>query len=153
MADTYAVKRTSLLVSARRECLSVFAPLPSCWRRKWHPTPVLLPGKSHGRRNLVGYSPWGCKESDTTERVHFHFPPAVWVGLPTTMDCAEHLDKTHTHSQRSRLSQTSGCLAPSGYSICIFAGCALCHKANMGLLFLCTMNQFLKCVQIQFRQI
>ena len=37
------------------------------WRRKWQPTPVLLPGKSHGWRNLVGYSPWGCKESDTTE--------------------------------------------------------------------------------------
>ena len=41
------------------------------WRRKWQPTPVLLPGESHGRRSLVGYSPWGCKESDTTERLHF----------------------------------------------------------------------------------
>ena len=39
-----------------------------CWRRKWHPTPVLLPGKSHGWRSLVGYCPWGRKESDTTER-------------------------------------------------------------------------------------
>ena len=37
------------------------------WRRKWQPTPVFLPGKSHGRRSLVGYSPWGRKESDTTE--------------------------------------------------------------------------------------
>ena len=43
------------------------------WRRQWHPTPVLLPGKSHGRRSLVGCSPWGCEESDTTERFHFHF--------------------------------------------------------------------------------
>ena len=41
------------------------------WRRKWQPTPVRLPGKSHGWRNLVGYSPWGRKESDTTERLHF----------------------------------------------------------------------------------
>ena len=40
------------------------------WRRKWHPTPVFLPGKSHGRRSLVGYSPWGQKESDTTEWLH-----------------------------------------------------------------------------------
>ena len=40
---------------------------------KWHPTPVLLPGKSHGRRSLVGCSPWGHWESDTTERLHFHF--------------------------------------------------------------------------------
>ena len=43
------------------------------WRRKWQPTPVLLPGKSHGQRSLVGYSPWGRKELDTTERLHFHF--------------------------------------------------------------------------------
>ena len=42
-------------------------------RRQWHPTPVLLPGKSHGRRSLVGFSPWGRKESDTTERLHFYF--------------------------------------------------------------------------------
>ena len=41
------------------------------WRRKWKPTPVLLPGKSHGWRSLVGYSPWGRKESDATERLHF----------------------------------------------------------------------------------
>ena len=37
------------------------------WRGKWQPTPVFLPGKSHGQRSLVGYSPWGCKESNTTE--------------------------------------------------------------------------------------
>ena len=42
-------------------------------RRQWQPTPVLLPGNSHGRRSLVGCSPWGRKESDTTERLHFHF--------------------------------------------------------------------------------
>ena len=40
---------------------------------QWHPTPVLLPGRSHGRRSLVGCSPWGRKELDTTERLHFHF--------------------------------------------------------------------------------
>ena len=43
------------------------------WRRQWHPTPVLLPGKSHGWRSLVGCSPWGREESDTTEQLHFHF--------------------------------------------------------------------------------
>ena len=42
-------------------------------RRQWHPTPVLLPGKSHGWRTLVGCSPWGREESDTTARLHFHF--------------------------------------------------------------------------------
>ena len=43
------------------------------WRRQWHPTPVLLPGKSHGWSSLVGYSAWGRKESDMTEWLHFHF--------------------------------------------------------------------------------
>ena len=42
-------------------------------RRQWHPTPVLLPGKSHGWRSLVGCSPRGRQESDTTEQLHFHF--------------------------------------------------------------------------------
>ena len=40
------------------------------WRRKWQPTPVFLPGESHGGSSLVGYSPWGPKELDTTERLH-----------------------------------------------------------------------------------
>ena len=44
------------------------------WRRRqWRPTPGLLPGKSHGRRSLVGCRPWGHWELDTTERLHFHF--------------------------------------------------------------------------------
>ena len=42
-------------------------------RRQWHPSPVLLPGKSHGQRSLEGCSPWGRQESATTERLHFHF--------------------------------------------------------------------------------
>ena len=43
------------------------------WRRQWHPTPILWPGKSHGRRSLVGCSPWGSEELDTTEWLHFDF--------------------------------------------------------------------------------
>ena len=48
-------------------------PMLPLWRRQWHPTPELFPGKSHGPRSLVGCSPWGHKESDTTERLHFNF--------------------------------------------------------------------------------
>ena len=60
---------------SNHEFLSYFRWLaPQSWRRQWHPTPVLLPGKSHGRRGLVGCSPWGREESDTTEQLHFHFP-------------------------------------------------------------------------------
>ena len=43
------------------------------WRRKWQPTPVLLPGESRGRGSLVGCGPWGHHELDTTEQLHFHF--------------------------------------------------------------------------------
>ena len=52
-------------------CLQCRRPGFDPWRRKWQPTPVFLPGKSHGQRILVGYSPWGHKELDTTERLHF----------------------------------------------------------------------------------
>ena len=50
------------------------------WRRKWQPTPVFLPGESHGRRNLMGYSPRGRKELDRTEWLHFHFHNRMQVG-------------------------------------------------------------------------
>ena len=43
------------------------------WRREWLPTLVFLPGEFHGQRGLIGYSPWGRKESDATEKLHFHF--------------------------------------------------------------------------------
>ena len=50
---------------------------------KWQPTPVFLPGESHGQRSLVGYSPWGCKESDTTERLHLPSPQTSLYLSPT----------------------------------------------------------------------
>ena len=62
------------------------------WRRQWHPTPVLLPGKSHGWRSLVGCSLWGHEESDTTERLHFHLSFSyigVGNGNPPQCSCLE----------------------------------------------------------------
>ena len=62
------------------------------WRRQWHPTPVLLPGKSHGWRSLVGCSPRGREESDTTERLHFHFSLSCIAegnGNPLQRSCLE----------------------------------------------------------------
>ena len=67
--------------------------LTVAWRRQWHPTQVLLPGKSHGWRSLVGCSPWGCEESDTTERLHFHFSLSCigeGNGNPLQCSCLEH---------------------------------------------------------------
>ena len=62
------------------------------WRRWWHPTPVLLLGKSHGQGSLVGCSPWGREESDTTEWLPFHF--SLWCigegnGNPLQCSCLE----------------------------------------------------------------
>ena len=61
-------------------------------RRQWQPTPVLLTGKAHGERSLVGCSPWGHKELDTTEWLHFHF--SRWCigegnGNPLQCSCLE----------------------------------------------------------------
>ena len=59
------------------------------WRRQWQPTPVLLPGKSHGQRSLVGCSPWGCEELNTTERLHFHFSiSCTGEGNGNTLQCS-----------------------------------------------------------------
>ena len=61
-------------------------------RRQWQPTPVLLPRKSHGRRSLVGCSPWGCYQSDMTEQLHFHFSPSCigeGNGNPLQCSCLE----------------------------------------------------------------
>ena len=59
------------------------------WRRQWHPTPVLLPGKSHGWRSLEGCSPWGRQESDTTEGLHFCFSlSCIGEGNGTPLQCS-----------------------------------------------------------------
>ena len=66
--------------------------LPLYQRRQWHPTPVLLPGKSRGRRSPVGCSPWGCSESDRTELLQFHFSPSCigeGNGNPLQYSCLE----------------------------------------------------------------
>ena len=58
-------------------------------RRRWYPTPVLLSGKSHGRRGLVGCSPWGRWESDTTEWLHFSFSlSCIGEGNGNTLQCS-----------------------------------------------------------------
>ena len=69
------------------------------WRRKWHPTPVLLPGESHARRSLVGCSPWGRKESDTTKQ------------LTPTCTCLNISWETHpTSSPFSETKVVAGCV-------------------------------------------
>ena len=77
------------------------------WRRRWHPTPVLLPGKSHGWRSLVGCSSWGRWGLDTMEQLHFHFSRSCigeGNGNPLQCSCLENprdlmlsLSKNNTH--------------------------------------------------------
>ena len=58
-------------------------------RRQWHPTPVLLLGKSYGRRSLLGCNPWGRQESDTTDRLHFHFSlTCIGEGNGSPLQCS-----------------------------------------------------------------
>ena len=70
--------------------MNKIVPFTETWRRRrWHPTPVLLPGKSHGRRSLVGCSPLGCEESDTTELLHFHFSlSCIGEGYGNPLQCS-----------------------------------------------------------------
>ena len=60
------------LTRASRSLKKVKAHCYSVPRRQWQPTPVLVPGKSHGWRSLMGYGPWGCEDSDTTERARMY---------------------------------------------------------------------------------
>ena len=68
------------------------------WTRKWQPTPVFLPGKSHGPRSLIGYSPWGLKESDTTKRLHFTFKVFIEFVTVLLVLCFDFLADRHVGS-------------------------------------------------------
>ena len=106
-----------------------------------HPTPVLLPGKSHGRRSLVGCSPWGCEESDTTERLHFHFSLSCigeGNGNPLQCSCLENprdggawwaavsgVAQSWTRLKRLSSSSSSGASALPGDPVVTCLGCPL----------------------------
>ena len=75
-------------------------------RRKWQPTPISLPGESHGQRSLGGYiSPRGHKKSDTTERLHFHFHFLYCIG--SAISSSLFLSEANTR-RRSEWKQDSG---------------------------------------------
>ena len=99
------------------------------WRRRWHPTLVLLPGKSHGWKSLVGCSPWSWEESDTTERLHFHFSLSCTGegnGNPLRYSCLENpRDKGAwwaavygVAQSRTRLTRLSSSSSSSSSGIC-----------------------------------
>ena len=98
-------------------------------RRQWHPTPVFLPGKFHGRRSLVGCRLWGREESDTTERIDFHFSLSCigeGNGNPLQCSCLESPReggalmpfedgwKGSANEKLQTLHSSSGCLLTAG---------------------------------------
>ena len=101
--------------------ISFWTLLVITWRGQWQPTPVLLPGKSHGRRSLVGCSPWGREELDMTEQLHFHFSHSCigeGNGNPLQCSCLENprdrgalwaavYGVTQSRTQLKRLSSSS----------------------------------------------
>ena len=77
---TYLIKKINILLITENKMkhickrkISIYSFCLLSWRRQWQATPVLLPRKSQGWRSLAGCSPWDRCESDTTERLHFHF--------------------------------------------------------------------------------
>ena len=122
------------------------------WRRQWHPTPVLLPGKSHGWRSLAGYNPWGCEESDMTERLHFHFSLSCTGegnGNPLQCSCLENpwdggawwatvYGVTQNRTLSKRLSSSSSIHTYIYIYILIFFSIMVYHKVlTIDYCFLC----------------
>ena len=93
--------------------------------RQWHPTPLLLSGKSHGRRSLVGCSPWGHYESDMTERLHFPFSLSCigeGNGNPLQYSCLENPRDggawaAPSRTRLMRLSSSSSCIGGIFFTI------------------------------------
>ena len=97
--------------------------------KEMQPTPVLFPGKLHGLRSLVGYSPWGCKESDTTERLHYHYHFTIkWH--THTLQCK--ILVSASHGSPLALSPLPSCLK----SLLVPSGSQLLHPFS----FLCLLH-------------
>jgi len=119
-------------------------------RRQWHPTPVLLPGESHGWKRLVGCSPWVRTESDTTERLHFHFSLSCigeGNGNPLQCSCLENprdggawwaavFGVTQSQTRLKRLSSSSSmCVAAKSCpTLCNPMDCSLPGSLVHGIL-------------------
>ena len=85
----FGMTKLDSIFKSRDITLPIKVHLVRARRRQWQPTPVLLPGKSHGQSSLVGCSPWGREESDTTERFHFHFSLSrIGEGSGSPLQCS-----------------------------------------------------------------
>ena len=126
---------------------------PYYWRRQWQPSPALLPGKSHGQRSLVGCSPWGREELDTTERLPFHFSLSCigeGNGSPLQCSCLENprdggawwaavYGVTQSRTRLKRLSSSSS--TAISLSLCQKQGTHRCVGLFLGFLS-CSIGQY-----------
>ena len=71
------------------------------WKREWLPTPVFLPEKSHGRRSLAGYSPWGLKESEMTEQLSAHALALLCAWMSMVLHVRKMLNLTNVHPRET----------------------------------------------------
>ena len=118
--------------------------IPKLARRQWHPTPILLRGKSHGWRSLVVCSPWGRQELDTTERLHFHFSLSCigeGNGNPLQCSCLENprdggawwaafYGVAQSRTRLKRLSSSSSCITTTSRFNVITTVCGLTYLGN-----------------------
>ena len=101
------------------------------WRRAWPPTPVCLPGKSHGWRNLAGYSTWDHKKSDTTELLHF-ITQLDFLYLENNLKFHISLEFLHTYQNQGAFFP---CMIHLYILFCIFL--PLWLDLNLFYIFLC----------------
>ena len=140
----------------------VFLPLDFTQRRQWHPTPVLLPGKSHGWRSLVGCNPWGRWGLDMTEWLHFHFHFSLSCigegnGNPLQCSCLENPRDGRAWwaaiygvaQSRTRLKWLSSS-SSRFYSVCCFSFSFLLAYQHFCLSFLFTSPDLLLFLYLLF---
>ena len=86
--EAFSFQMVSVFYFSRGSIFSLLQ-IARMWRRQWQPTPVLLPGKSHGQRSLVGCSSWCHEKSDMTEWLHFHFSlSCIGEGSGNPLQCS-----------------------------------------------------------------
>ena len=142
---SFCTQKPNLLVTPGVSWFPTFAfqsPIMNRRRRQWHPTPVLLPGKSHGWRSLVGCSPWGLEELDTTEQLAFHFSLSCTGegnGNPLQCSCLENprdrgawwaavYGVTQNRKQLKPLSSSSSIMNRTSFVVLVLEGLVGLHR-------------------------
>ena len=132
-AYSLVAQRLSVCMQCRRRAFDPWVgKIP--WRRKWQPTPVFLPGESHGQRSLAGYSPQGCKELDTTAQLHF---TSLHCSLPVPYQLVQYVSRIW---EASRWMKEAKGIIPRIMEI--LSSMVFFFFLNMSSLFICNIYLF-----------